>query len=246
MWYRDPGWDLNRTPTATEVSVQPAKATRLGKLTLATMTWRSTERPGHTITMFRLLTKTDAINGIAASLVAVTALVACNGDDNASGDFDTQVTINELQSQNSTIESDTDKKSDWVELYNPSNTDEDLAGFFISDDRDERRQAALGVDVIVPANGFLVLWLDGTNDARTPLHFPFKLSGDGDNFFLNDPTGRVLRSVTIPPDPTGDDVDAADVSYGALPDGSDTYNWCQTPTPGQPNSTNCVAADVGS
>jgi hypothetical protein len=151
--------------------------------------------------------------------------------------------INELQSRNSTIESDTGKKSDWVELYNSSDTEESLEGYFISDDPVEKQKGKLGVDAIVPARGYLVLWLDDTANNGT-LHFPFKLSGDGDYFFLNDPTGRVVQSITIPPDPTADSADAPDVSYGAFPDGADAFDWCRTPTPGRPNAADC-AADAG-
>lgn len=185
---------------------------------------------------------TRPISSIVILLLAAMSLIGC-GDDNASGNIQTPVTINELQSQNSTIKSDTDKKSDWVELYNPSDTDQNLAEFFISDDPDERRKAKLGAAAIVPANGFLVLWLDDTNDASVPLHFSFKLSGDGDHFILSGPSGAAAKSVTIPPDPTGDDEDASDVGYGAYPDGSDSFYWCKTPTPGKPNATNC-GADV--
>jgi hypothetical protein len=157
----------------------------------------------------------------------------------------TKVTINELQSRNSTIESDTGKKSDWVELYNPSDTEENLEGYFVSDDLVEKQKGKLGVDAIVPAQGFLILWLDDTENTGTPLHFPFKLSGDGDYFFLNDPSGHVVGSITIPPDPTGDNADAPDVSYGAYPDGSDVFKWCRTPTPGRPNAADCAAPDAG-
>jgi hypothetical protein len=200
------------------------------------------------MTVSKLSRMTDAIRNIAVLLVTATPLIGCSGDDNAetAGNGEIRITINELQSQNSTIESDTGKKSDWVELYNPSDTDQDLTGYFVSDDSHETRKGQLSANAIVPALGFLVLWLDDTNDASTPLHFPFKLSGDGDYFFLNDPTGKMVRSITIPPDPTGNDANSSDVSYGALPDGSDTYHWCQTPTPGQPNSDNCGVADLGS
>ena len=201
---------------------------------------------GHTITMSRHSTIAAAISGSIASLVVATVLVGCSSDNaKTAGSTQTQVTINELQSKNSKIESDTGKKSDWVELYNPAKTDQDLAGCFISDDSSDPEKGKFSINATVPAQGFLVLWLDDTNDPSTPLHFPFKLSGAGDYLFLNDPAGKVLESVTIPPDPTGGDSNAPDVSYGAFPDGSESYNWCQTPTPGQPNAADCAATDAG-
>ena len=193
------------------------------------------------------LTIAHAISSISALLVAATVLVGCSSDNNAepAGSSQTQVTINELQSRNSTIESDTGKKSDWAELYNSSSSAQDLAGYFVSDDPNDTRKGKLTTSAIVPAAGFLVLWFDDTNDPSTPLHFPFKLSGDGDHLFLSDPAGKVVGSVTLPPDPTGGNANAPDASYRAFPDGSASYQWCQTPTPGQPNAANCVTADAG-
>ena len=149
------------------------------------------------------------------------------------------VTINELQSKNSSIESDTNKKSDWVELYNAGDSDAALEGYFISDDKNALEKSMLPAQAVVAAGGFLLLWLDGTTDPDHPLHFPFKLSGSGDAFYLTSPTDDVLHEVTIPADPTGANTSAPDVSYGAYPDGSDKYGWCRTPTPKDPNSEDC-------
>jgi hypothetical protein len=178
--------------------------------------------------------------------LAVTAVLAgCESDRPVpAGLGGTLVTINELQSRNSTIESDTNKKSDWVELYNGSETDEELEGFFVSDDAATPKKAKLPSLALVPAKGFLVLWLDDTLVSGTPLHFPFKLSGSGDHFFLNDPNGNTVQEVALPADPTGTSTTAPDVSYGAYPDGSHTYAWCATPTPGKPNAADC-GADAG-
>ncbi|GEM_PF-1581166 len=182
---------------------------------------------------------------LGVPLLTAILCVGC-GDENA-GSLEpsaTRVTINELQSRNSSIESDTGKKSDWVELHNPSDAEENLEGYFVSDDLEAKQKGQLGVDAIVPPGGYLVLWLDDTENASTPLHFPFKLSGDGDYFLLSDPTGRVVASVTIPPDPTGEDTTAPDVSFGAYPDGSDAFNWCRTPTPARPNAVDCAPPDA--
>jgi hypothetical protein len=151
-----------------------------------------------------------------------------------------KVSVNELQSRNSTIESDTGKKSDWVELFNPGEADESLSGYFVSDDLSDLTKGVLVADAVIPAKGFLILWLDDTSDPNTPLHFPFKLSGDGDYFFLTNPSGQVVQKVSLPPDPTGTDTTAPDVSYGAYPDGSDVFNWCQTPTWNALNAADCA------
>ena len=186
---------------------------------------------------------------VAVGLALSLPTLGCGSDSSppraASQSTTTSVTVNELQSKNSTIESDTGKKSDWVELYNPGDSEENLEGYFISDNKDAPQKAMLPAEAAIPAQGFLVLWLDGTTNPDAPLHFPFKLSGDGENFYFNAPNGHVIQQVAIPADPTGADTTAPDVSYGAYPDGSDTFGWCHTPTLGKPNSNNCLA-DAGS
>jgi len=182
-------------------------------------------------------------------LMALTLLVsfvtpACGDDSSPTAKKDTQsiasVTINEVMSKNSTYLSDTGKKSDWLEFYNDASTDVSLEGYFISDDKNALLKAALPAAAVVPAMGHLVIWLDGTTDLESPLHFPFKLSGDGENFYLSTAEAQVVKKLTIPADPTGTNSTASDVSYGAYPDGASTMGWCRTPTPGKSNSEDCT------
>jgi len=182
-------------------------------------------------------------------LTALTLLVsfvtaACGDDGSPTQTKSTQsiasVTINEVMSKNSTYLSDTGKKSDWLEFYNDGSTDVSLDGYFISDDKDALLKAELPAAAVVPAKGHLVIWLDGTTDLESPLHFPFKLSGDGENFYLSTAEAVAVKKLTIPADPTGTNTAAADVSYGAYPDGASTRGWCRTPTPREPNSEDCV------
>jgi hypothetical protein len=99
---------------------------------------------------------------------------------------------------------------------------------------------------VVPAQGFLVIWLDDTLSPDTPLHFPFKLSGDGENFYLTNQAGKIAKKLTIPADPTGTNVNSPDVSYGAYPNGSTTFGWCSSPTPKASNGADCSGArDAG-
>ena len=182
-----------------------------------------------------------------ASLSLTMLLGGCVSDDVAHGTgSETKVTVNELQSRNSEIKSDTGMKSDWAELFNPSDADVNLDGYFISDDPAMPQKGKLTINAVLPARGFLVLWLDDTNSTQTPLHFPFKLSGNGDHFLLSDPSGHIVKTVAMPADPTGTDVTLPDVSYGAYPDGSDEFHWCATPTLGKPNAADCAAGpDAG-
>jgi hypothetical protein len=176
----------------------------------------------------------------ATVLVLASGLVGCGSEESSqAASAATGVTINELQSRNSTISSDTGKTSDWAELYNSGDAEMNLDGYYISDNPDVPQKAKLPAQAQIPAKGFLVLWLDDTLDPSIPLHFPFKLSGSGEHFLLNTPNGIVVTKVDLPPDPTGTDTTAPDVSYSAYPDGSYTFRWCNTPTPGAPNAASC-------
>jgi len=197
-------------------------------------------------TRVRLNTRVEILSLVLSLVAYGCGTESPRGQQNVTTSAET-VSVNELQSQNSTIQSDTGKKSDWVELYNDGDTDVSLAGYFISDDKDALEKAMLPEAAVVPAQGFLVLWLDDTTNDETPLHFPFKLSGDGENFFFASPAGKVIRKVVLPADPTGTNTGAADVSYGSYPDGSYAMGWCRTPTPGKPNAADCSGgSDAGS
>lgn len=178
------------------------------------------------------------------------AATACGDDDvtdqKATNTSISSISINEVMTKNSSIESDTGKKSDWLEFYNEGDTEVSLEGYYISDDKDALLKVKLPSAAVVPAQGFLLIWLDGTFNADTPLHFPFKLSGDGENFYLSTPAGKIAKNLTIPADPMGANANSPDVSYGAYPDGSTTFGWCTSPTPKAKNGADCApGADAG-
>jgi len=102
--------------------------------------------------------------------------------------------INELMASNSSVAVDPDDDTatpDWIELHNPSPNDVDLSGFTVTDDLDNIRMHTLD-DLIIPAEGFLVLLADDTSGG---VHLPFKLSSESDAFGLFDPDGVAVDRV---------------------------------------------------
>jgi hypothetical protein len=77
--------------------------------------------------------------GVLGALVSISA-TACGDDDvtdqQVSNTSISTVTINEVMTKNSSIESDTGKKSDWLEFYNDGDSDVSLEGYYVSDDKD--------------------------------------------------------------------------------------------------------------
>lgn len=89
------------------------------------------------------------------------------------------VVINEVSAGNSVNANEYYKKDDWVELYNTTDQDIDLAGMYLSDDlsRSQKYQiTAQGskASTLLPAHGYRIIWCSGRT-SQTELHAPFKL-----------------------------------------------------------------------
>ena len=141
------------------------------------------------------------------------------------------VVINELMADNDNIIADPQGDyDDWLELYNLSDTDVLLTGMYLSDKEDELTQWEFPANTEIPANGYLVVWLDDDVDAAEGLHANFKLSKDGETVILvgTDAHGnRVLDKVTF-------EAQETDVAYGRLPDGTGDFQVVKA-TPGAQN-----------
>ena len=93
-----------------------------------------------------------------------------------------QVLINEVSAGNSVFVNEYFKKNDWIELYNPTDHDIDLAGMYLSDDASQPQKYRIPsstetLSTILPANGFRVVWCDKL-DGQTQLHTSFKLDNE--------------------------------------------------------------------
>ena len=141
------------------------------------------------------------------------------------------VVINELMADNDSVHADPQGDyDDWLELYNLSDTAVMLTGMYLSDKEDELTQWEFPENTEIPANGYLVVWLDDDGDAPEGLHANFKLSKDGETVILvgTDAHGnRVLDKVTF-------EAQETDVAYGRLPDGTGDFQIVEA-TPGAPN-----------
>lgn len=141
------------------------------------------------------------------------------------------VVINELMADNDNIHADPQGDyDDWLELYNLSDAAVLLTGMYLSDKEDELTQWEFPENTEIPANGYLVVWLDDDGDAAEGLHANFKLSKDGETVILvgTDAHGnRVLDKVTFGAQET-------DIAYGRLPDGTGDFQVVRA-TPGAPN-----------
>ena len=93
------------------------------------------------------------------------------------------IRVNEVSAANAIYANDNYKRNDWVELYNTTDQAVDLAGMYLSDDRDDPHKYQIaapneGVSTVIPAHGYAIVWCDKA-EAATALHAPFKLAADG-------------------------------------------------------------------
>lgn len=140
-----------------------------------------------------------------------------------------QVFVNELLASNSTVVADPDfgDFADWIELYNAEPDAVDLSGYTLTDDLEEPDRWQIPDGTIIPAGGFLLIWAD---DEDTGLHTDFKLSAGGEQVGLYAPDGTAVDTLTYGEQTT-------DISLGRSPDGGQSFQLFETPTPGASNST---------
>jgi len=136
------------------------------------------------------------------------------------------VFINELMPANDGAFELDGETPDWVELYNPGQTDIALGGFTITDDLETPRKAVLDDSLVLPADGFLVLYASDTDAG--PEHLPFKLSSEGEAVGLFFPSGAPADQVRF-------GALADNLSLAREDDGGAQWAVTATPTPGSAN-----------
>ena len=142
------------------------------------------------------------------------------------------VVINELMADNDNIIADPQGDyDDWLELHNLTDSSVTLTGMYLSDKEDEPTKWAFPENTEIPANGYLVVWLDEDVEDPEGLHADFKLSKGGEAVLLVDTDANgntVLDSIIFQEQET-------DVAFGRLPDGTGDFQMVQA-TPGAPNT----------
>ena len=135
--------------------------------------------------------------------------------------------INELMAANrATVANSTGAYADWIELYNPGGLALALDGWTISDDFDEPDKHRLEQLVVEPGD-YLLLWADG-DPGLGPSHLDFRLDAQGEELGLYAPDGEPISGLSF-------GKQAADHSLARSLDGSSTWVFEGTPTPGESN-----------
>ncbi len=147
-----------------------------------------------------------------------------------SKELNNSIVINEFMAGNtSTIADSSGQYDDWVELYNPSSTDINLSGMYMTDKPDNLTKWKFPGDSLkIKAGEYMLIWCDEDED-QAGIHTNFKLSADGEFIGLTSSDGvSVIDSITFGPQ-------TDDISYGRLPDDSINWQFFTHPTPGASN-----------
>ena len=135
------------------------------------------------------------------------------------------VHINELMLKNtmSLIDDDGDR-SDWVELFNQSDSEIELKDYYLSDDREDLLKWKLPDEKIGPGE-YMIIFLSGKDKER---HTGFKV-GKGESLVLTDMSSFSYEEVFFP-----DEERKINISFGKQ-DG--VWKYFGKSTPGRENST---------
>jgi len=126
--------------------------------------------------------------------------------------------------------------SDWIEIYNVTNQDINLAGLYMTDNfaNPGMYQFPVGQEALtnVPAKSFIVIRAGG-DDTMGPLFTNFLLAGGGEMIGLY----QEVNGGFVVIDTVNYGVQEADVSYGRKVDGGAEFVFFDVPTPGLTNQT---------
>ncbi len=146
--------------------------------------------------------------------------------------------VNELQPvNNTTITDEHGDYDDWIEIYNPTSSDVNIGGYYMTDDLNNPAKYQIPTtepdSTTLPAGGYLILWADNET-AEGVRHLGFGLSGSGEDVGLYGSDGFTpVDTVTFPSV-------QADDSYARENDGTSTWTTFFHPTPNATNNTSYI------
>jgi len=109
---------------------------------------------------------------------------------------------------------------DWIELYNNSDEEVVLSGFYVSDDRDNLMRYRIPDGTVIPSRGFILI---------TQTERGFGLGSEGETIFLTAPDGKTVWSQFSYSQQT------PGVSLGRNPDGGEEWYSYMFGSPKEPN-----------
>ena len=130
------------------------------------------------------------------------------------------VVLNEFMSKNnSTLQDEDGDFSDWIELYNTSNSSINLLNHTLSDDINNLDKWVFPEVYLLPHRYMLIFASEKNRTNTTELHTNFKIASSGEELFLTNNLGAIItqtNAVNL----------SINESYSRVPDGN--INWLIT------------------
>lgn len=154
----------------------------------------------------------------------------------ANGMNPTPIVINEVSASNDIFVNDLFKKADWIELYNKSDEDINIAGLYLTDNPKKPQKYQIPLDniklnTIIPAHGYKIVWCDKKEGAGDAIHADFKLEADSGYVALNCYEGSDIAYS----DAIKYEYHDGTHSYGRYPDAGRNGYLMPKPSPGASN-----------
>lgn len=152
------------------------------------------------------------------ALILISGLcISCSKDDEPD-QVQIDVVINELMASNTTTATDQDGEyDDWIELYNKSENEADLSGYYLTDNDNNLTRWRFPSGTVIAGNSYLIVWAD-SNLGQEGLHADFKLSADGEDLILVTPDVEVAEKVKF-------GAQIGELSYSRNPNGTGDFIW---------------------
>jgi hypothetical protein len=141
---------------------------------------------------------------------------SCNRDDGNKPDK--TVVINEFMAINTVTVADQDGEyDDWIELFNLTNGEIDLSGYYLTDSKKNLTKWKFPDGTSITAEGYLIVWAD-KDTTQLGLHANFKLSSLGERVILLSPDVEVLDKIEY-------EAQTKELAYARVPNGTGDFVW---------------------
>jgi hypothetical protein len=185
----------------------------------------------------RVIKSLIAIIIIAAIAAGVFLLLSNDGKESPPVQSEALVIINEFLASNSGVmPDDNGKYSDWIEIYNPTDSVVDLTGFGLSDDKKAPKWKFPGI--MLKAKGYLVVFASGSDISKADAayqHTNFKLSSTGGGVYLFNAAGELYDKIEYKSQ-------TENISTGRGPQDLSQLMTFKNPTPGFSNDEDGYAS----
>jgi hypothetical protein len=131
---------------------------------------------------------------------------------------DSGVVINELMPVNSNVVADQNGEfDDWIELYNLSDEDINISGYYLTDSKNELTKWKFPEGSIISSDSFLIVWADG-DTLQVGLHTNYRLSSGGETVIFLSPELQEVDRVSYDPQ-------TLQLTFARVPDGTGEFSW---------------------